>query len=231
MQVLRLEHPSDGLGPYRWMHSTANRAYPDNLSITSNTGRAPMIGVDHPAHFKFGFANRRQAERWWCENARREAADKGYALAVYEVPGEAVIHGDSQVAFDPEVAKLVAHIPASEWVTGTLNIPLAAEAKKCAQATAASSQSVQNWTHGLRQRLNEMPSSFVSQGSVRGVSRSRGNPSQIPKDPARSRGYSSNELAMVYSGVTPRDRSRFDDIMFGDMLDIQPEVIPDAHSI
>lgn len=204
MQVLRLEHPSDGLGPYRWLHGARGGqldwAQRDAMSITTNTGSSPMIGVDYPSHFKFGFANRRQAESWWCENARREAAAKGYALAVYEVPGTAVIHGDSQVAFDPEVAKLVAHIPASEWVTGNLNIPLAAEAEQCVQQTADSPQSEQNFAHEPQPKPSGMPSYFVSQGSVRGVSRCQGNVSQIPKDPARLRGFSFD--AVVFMGDT-----------------------------
>lgn len=128
MQVIRLEHPPTGLGPYHYCHNkgiySGSTEVPD---MNMGYGRMPLIDTPHPDHFKFGFANVEQANQWWDETARQSAGDHGFMLSVYEVPDDAVIAGNSQVAFDPRVAVLVKHIHPHRWLTGDLNMLLAAE--------------------------------------------------------------------------------------------------------
>lgn len=130
MQVIRLEHPPTGLGPYTNCHNRAlhDQELRDRVPCMNiGSGRMPLIDTDHPDYYKFGFANVEQAERWWDKTAQKSAGDTGFMLSVYEVPDDAVIEGNSQVAFDPRVAVLVKHINPHRWLTGDLNMLLAAE--------------------------------------------------------------------------------------------------------
>jgi hypothetical protein len=83
----------------------------------------PMFSDEQmvPRHYKFGFVNAEQANRWWDDEARRSAAFHGFKLAVYEVPQGAVMSDYAQCVFDPRVAKLIAHIDPKEWVGGDLD--------------------------------------------------------------------------------------------------------------
>lgn len=129
MQVLRLEHPPTGLGPYYFCHNRS--IVGEKKAPPMNTGYGHMPGFREeqimPRHYKFGFVNAEQANRWWDQEARKSAAHNGYKLAVYEVPQGAVLTDDAQCAFDPRVAKLIAHIDPREWVEGDLNYLLQAK--------------------------------------------------------------------------------------------------------
>lgn len=123
MQVIRLEHPNTGRGPYTWLHADPIEDHP---GMVYGCGYQPCFthDGDHPAHWKYGFLTQGQAERWWDEEARRSAEANGFQLAVYEVDPTHVIADPNQCVFDPEVARLVAHIPAAEWLDGKLNMLL-----------------------------------------------------------------------------------------------------------
>lgn len=126
MQVLRLEFPETKLGPYTFLHHMGgvNRDEVDRTPrMNTGGGRMPMFRDEQvvPRHYKFGFVNAEQANRWWDRTARQSAAKNGFKLAVYEVPQGAVMADDAQCVFDPRVAKLIAHIDPREWVEGDLN--------------------------------------------------------------------------------------------------------------
>lgn len=127
MQVIRLEHPSTGRGPYTWLHdhgvSLLDVSMPE---MSCGNGFQPCFTRDgeHPPHWKYGFVSVKQAECWWDEEARRSARANGFKLAVYDVPDTAVDQDMYQCVFDPEVSKLVAHIPVEEWIDGKLNMLL-----------------------------------------------------------------------------------------------------------
>lgn len=127
MQVIRLEYPSTGNGPYGMLHANPK----EQPAMSYGSGFQPCFsrGSLHPPHWKYGFISKEQAEAWWDEDARKSAERAGYMLAVYDVPADSVDFDRHQCVFDPQVASLVAHIPPSEWLAGRLNLHLQAAAQ------------------------------------------------------------------------------------------------------
>lgn len=133
MQVIRIEHPSTGVGPYRH-----NRDCVPELLYGCDPDRHPTITTDMDgnelarirytftaAHHRFGFLNKEQALRWFNQHERQAIAERGFVARVYDVP-DAIV-GRSQVVFDLRVAKLVGHIDPERFVSGDLNMLIAAD--------------------------------------------------------------------------------------------------------
>lgn len=133
MQVIRIEHPSTGHGPYR-----SNRQCLEILNREFEAARQPTIQDDFPrelldvvdsqfdhSRHMFGFRDSSQCVRWFNDRERQAIIDAGFAVNVYEVPD--AWQGNSQVVFDIRAAKLVAHIHPDRFLSGDLNMLLAAE--------------------------------------------------------------------------------------------------------
>lgn len=117
MRVLRVEHESDGKGPYH-----RGGAYHCDFDLYQAKSSFPPR---HPTPFAeglqchpvyrcrgplYGFADRQSAISWFGP-AAKELSEMGYVLAEYEVDPAAVGQGAKQVIFNPKAARKVATKP------------------------------------------------------------------------------------------------------------------------
>lgn len=129
--VYRVERKSDGTGPYmgppdgadvnpdlHLAHGFTNERYDRTPNVyddrarglrsTSLASRISALGLPSSGKGRrFGFASMRQLRAWFDGDWPERLHERGYHVAVYEVPRRRVASGMKQVVFCPDAAKRV----------------------------------------------------------------------------------------------------------------------------
>ena len=106
MKVLRIETHAHGEGPYQLdLGGSTSRDQVHRPSPEKDIpGWQDQIGFGSREHL-FGFLDREQLLRWWCEKEVRDMLRDGMLqISVYEVEDHKVLAGVCQIAFDSRCA-------------------------------------------------------------------------------------------------------------------------------
>lgn len=108
-EAWRIEHPEDGLGPYR---------FDDGPGLNCDvTPQHPMLHYDSDrieGDALYACDSKAQLLAWFDPQEREACHRKGYVVARYEVEPTGVLRGKAQIVFDSARARRVAVIPIPE---------------------------------------------------------------------------------------------------------------------
>jgi GNAT superfamily N-acetyltransferase len=138
VRVLRVEKP-DGSGPFAYGGSTIPRPFgatsaddldlyrllnpkdihededPDAGSVKQRQPYADGIPARYVRGRSFGFLPQHDVHSYFTPQMLRGLHERGFGMSEYDVPGESLVLGRTQVAWKPEDATLVSHTPLDKF--------------------------------------------------------------------------------------------------------------------
>lgn len=110
--VYRVEHPSDGVGPYSYRWWGVTDLYQELCQHRHNNGRPgptnDILGWNDWSctGYRFGFLLLSDL-RMWFDNCLRELRKYKFVVAVYEADDDNIMLGTMQVAFEYDSARRI----------------------------------------------------------------------------------------------------------------------------
>lgn len=175
MAAWRIEHPKDGLGPYREDGPKIEMNCTDRTPCHGRAGVLTAWQSVPPNCLRYACESIEQLCEWFIVAERRRCAEAGYIMALYHVKPEAWVPGEKHVCFDVTRAERVETHPIPLRVR---RLDMTFEFFKTHTASMISDETI-HWlwegsekTLGLRDRFADKPDDETAALILRTIARS-----------------------------------------------------------